>query len=110
MAMNARTMTGGASGGIEENLERLLLADAMKGPQTPNQLSRVNSDHTPVGKHILEDGQSALIIRKPESRNQDQFIGDVKVCVTGWQPLAILLDHTWHWQLDDPKRFLVLIA
>ena len=87
-----------------------LLRDAVKRAEPPDQLRGINSNHAPVLEHELEDLNRFLIITVPVSRHEHLFVRDVKIRVTGGQPLSIVFDQSTGWQLNNTQRLAVLVA
>ena len=83
----------------------------MNRAQAPDELDAVDANDFVSGKMFLEDLQcQPIVLPVPVYRHKKRSVDEVKVDVGGGEPLAVVLDHAGHGDLDDPERLAILIA
>ena len=88
----------------------LLLGEAVERAKPPDQVGRVEADDRPAGEAVAQDAQRSFVVGVAVRRNDDVRVADVKIRVTGREPLAARLDPARHRQLDDLERLAKPLA
>jgi len=77
--------------------------------EAENEVAAVNGNDFAVRKKLGESVEGHAIIRIIEDREENKFVGDIKVCVAGGQALSVKENWCGHGKCFDAERFAVLI-
>lgn len=86
---------------LSPSLLRLLLAEAVKASQAPDNFGRIDAHHPSRRKTFLDDAQGPLVVFGTESRNDDGGIADVKISIRSRETLPIVYNGIRHRQLHN---------
>ena len=75
---------------------RLLLGHAVDRPESPDQISTVNSNHFAVGKDVGQNVERNTIIWIVEDRHQHNSISDIEICIAGREPASFEVNRRGH--------------
>ena len=79
----------------------LLLGQAVKGSESPDEIDRVYPDNLPSGKFAGDHVERFTIVRVVERRDDDDFVRDIEVRVARRQPLSFHDDRARIRDLHD---------
>src|SRR5438034_10690308 len=77
--------------------------------EAENEVAAVNGNDLAVREKFGESVEGHAIIGIIEDRDENKFVGDVKVCVAGGQALSVKKNWRRHGKCFDPEQFAVLI-
>ena len=89
---------------------RLLLREAMQGPQPQHEVDGMDADDVAIGEEVGERVEGFAVGGVVEGRDEDGPIGDVEIRVAGRQPQPLEDDWPRHRQLDHVQRLTVLVV
>src|SRR5579859_2519015 len=81
----------------------------MDGAEPENQVAAVNGNDFAAGKKFRKSVERNAIVWIIEHRDEDEFVGDVKISVTGREPLPVKKNGCGHGKCLDAQSVSVLI-
>jgi hypothetical protein len=84
---------------------RLLLRHAMQRAESQHQIAAGNSNNFATRKKRSQRIQRHAIARISKRRNNQQLVGNIKIGITGGQPLLIEINWRRHRQRNHAQRF-----
>lgn len=87
----------------------LLLGHAVERPQAEDQVAAGYAYHFAIWEEAGQGVESYAIVRVVEGGDDDESVGDVKVCVARGEALAFEINGGGHRQGFDAKRAAVVV-
>src|SRR5216683_3623953 len=88
----------------------LLLRHAVHCAQPPYEVSGINGHYRPSREEFSQSVQDNAVIRVVEYGREYDAVGDVEICVAGWEPSPFKHNRLGHWEFDNVEGLAVLIA
>ena len=77
---------------------RLLLGHAVESAEAEDEVAAGDADDFAIGEKFGESVEGDAVVRIVEGGDDDDFVGDVKICVAGGEALAIEIDWARAWE------------